>query len=455
MSKPNAEPQKTYRERIPVINRLNLEMREVIGKSGAAFALRVTGAGMGFVFNVILARMLGAQGAGIYYLALAITGIGALISTVGIPDALLRFVAAHATRGEWDKVADVYRQGVRISTGAAIACTALLVVIAPWLSESVFGDPALAGPLRIMVLAVLPMTLITLHGMALKSLKRVLTGTFLEGFGISLFSLPLLVVLARFMGVDGAVLAYVLAALVVFLVGVHFWRRATPHLKGLRGRFETRLLLVTSLPMLWIDAMDVVVQQSGILLLGVWASTGEVGIYGAVVRLVIVLTFVFSTVKSVVSPRFAELYARGDERAIGELARETSWLLVLFSLPIVVPLIIVPGWVLSLFGPGFTTGGATLAIFAVGHFMRTVLSPSSFLLMMTGYEKLLRNTVVACGALNVVLSVALIPTYGMVGAAASTSFTFALMGIIATVLVRWKLSILALPIPRWFYNRVD
>ncbi len=455
MSKPDSEPRKTYRERIPVINRLNLEMREVIGKSGAAFALRISGAGMGFVFNVILARMLGAQGAGIYYLALAITGIGALISTVGIPDALLRFIAAHATHGEWDKVAEVYRQGVRISTGAAIACTALLVVIAPWLSKSVFGDPALAVPLRIMALAVLPMTLITLHGMALKSLKRVLTGTFVEGFGISLISLPLLVVLGRFLGVDGAVLAYVLAALVVFLAGVHFWRRATPHLKGLRGSFETRLLLVTSLPMLWIEAMDVVVQQTGILLLGVWASTEDVGIYGAVGRLVIVMTFVFSTVKSVVSPRFAELYARGDEGAIGALARETSAFLILFAIPVLVPLLIVPGWVLSLFGPGFTAGSTALAIFAVGHFIRVILSPSSYLLMMTGHEKLLRNTVVACGVLNVALSIVLIPRYGMVGAAASTSFTFALMGVIATVLVRWKLSILALPIPRWFYNRVD
>jgi O-antigen/teichoic acid export membrane protein len=430
-------------------------MREVIGKSGAAFSLRVTGAGMGFIFNVVLARLLGAEGAGIYYLALAITGIGALISTVGIPDALLRFIAAHAAHGEWDKVAGVYRLGVKISTAAAVVCTALLIGVAPWLCESVFADPALTGPLRIMALAVLPMTLITLHGMALKSLKRVITGTVVEGFGISLISLPLLFALGRFMGVDGAVLAYVLAAFVMLLAGVHFWRRATPHLKGLPGSFKTRLLMVTSVPMLWIDAMDVAVQQSGILLLGVWASTEEVGIYGAVARLVIVMTFVFSTVKSVVSPRFAELYARDDQRAISVLARSTSMFLVLFALPVVVPLIVVPGWVLSLFGPGFAAGGAALAIFAVGHFIRVALSPSGYLLMMTGHEKLLRNTVVACGGLNVALSIILIPRYGMIGAASSTAFTFALMGVIATVLVRWKLSMLVLPIPSRFYNRAD
>ena len=430
-------------------------MKEVIGKSGAAFLLRVTGAGMGFVFSVILARLLGAQGSGIYYLAVTITGIGALISTVGIPDALLRFIAAHATHGEWDKVAEVYRRGVKISTAAAVGCTVILVGVAPWLSNNVFADPALAVPLRIMALGILPMTLITLHGMALKSLKRVLTGTLVEGFGISFIGLPLLIVFGRFLGVEGAALAYVLAAFVMFLAGVYFWRRATPHLKGLRGRFETRRLIVTSVPMLWIEAMDVAVQQTGLLLLGVWASTAEVGVYGAVGRLVIVMWFVFSTVKSVVSPRFAELHARGDERAIGALARDTSTFLVLFSLPVVVPLIVIPGRVLSLFGPSFTVGGTALAILAVGHFIKVILSPSGYLLMMSGYEKLLRNTVIMCGALNVVLSIVLIPRYGMVGAATSTAFSFALMGIISTVLVRWKLSILSLPIPKWFHDRAD
>jgi O-antigen/teichoic acid export membrane protein len=314
----------SFRDRLPFIDRLNLDMKEVIGQSGAAFVLRVSGAGMGFVFNVLLARLLGAEGSGVYYLALAITGIGALLSTIGIPDALLRFIAAHAVHGEWNEVAGVYRIGVTISAAAGVVCTVLLVGMAPWLSKSVFDDPSLTGPLRIMSLAVLPMTLITLHGMALKSLKRVITGTLVEGFGISFISLPLLFVFGSFLGVDGAALAYALAALAVFLAGIYFWRQATPHLKGVRGSFKTRLLVTTSLPMLWIDAMDVAVQQTGILLLGIWASTEEVGIYGAVGRLVIVMTFFFTTVKSVVSPRFAELYARGDEQAVAVLARDTS-----------------------------------------------------------------------------------------------------------------------------------
>ncbi len=439
--------------RLPLVSSISLDMMDVVGKSGSAFTLRVSGAGIGFILNVMLARLLGAEGAGIYYLALALTGIASLLSSVGIPDAVLRFIAAHAAYGEWSKVVGVYRLGVKICAAAAVVCTALLVGIAPWLSNNVFGDPALTVPLRIMALAVLPMTLITLHGMALKSLKRVITGTLVEGFGISLLGLPLVVVLARLMGVNGAALAYVLAAAVVFPAGIYFWRRATPQLKGLTGSFDTRLLMVTSVPMLWIESMDVAVQQTGILLLGVWGSAEEVGIYGAVGRLVNVMAFVFITVKSVVGPRFAELHARDNNQAISVLASDTSKFLVLFALPVLAPLIIAPGWVLGIFGSGFASGRTALAIFAAGQFVRVVLSPSNYLLMMTGYEKLLRNTVVVCGVLNVTFNVVLIPIYGMVGAAASTAFTYALMGVIATVLVHRKLSILVLPIPRWFYNR--
>ena len=44
-------------------------MRDVIQGSSKAFVLRVLGAGLSFGFNAMLARLLGAQGVGIYYLA--------------------------------------------------------------------------------------------------------------------------------------------------------------------------------------------------------------------------------------------------------------------------------------------------------------------------------------------------------------------------------------------------
>ena len=61
-------------------------------RGGQAFALRIVGAVLGFFFNIVLARVLGAQGAGIIYLALTITTIAAILGRIGKDVSLLRFI---------------------------------------------------------------------------------------------------------------------------------------------------------------------------------------------------------------------------------------------------------------------------------------------------------------------------------------------------------------------------
>ena len=59
----------------------------------AAFAAKVSGAVMGFLFSIMLARLLGPTGTGVYFLALTIVNIGATISRLGLDVAVLRFAA--------------------------------------------------------------------------------------------------------------------------------------------------------------------------------------------------------------------------------------------------------------------------------------------------------------------------------------------------------------------------
>ena len=114
------------------------------------------------------------------------------------------------------------------------------------------------------------------------------------------------------MGIDGAALAYVVAALVVFMLGVASGAgHAAP--QGLAWRIRDPQALITSVPMLWIDAMDVALHQTGILLLGVWASAEDVGIYGAVGRLVAVMTLVFIVTRASSVPD-SPSYTRGAKK---------------------------------------------------------------------------------------------------------------------------------------------
>ena len=115
---------------------------------------------------------MGAEGTGIFFLALAISTIGSVIGRVGLDNALLRFVSAHAGNEEWDHVLGVHILAIKICLVASGTVTLILTIFAPFISDIIFKNPDLSQPLRWMSLTILPMSILTLEGQSLKGLKK-------------------------------------------------------------------------------------------------------------------------------------------------------------------------------------------------------------------------------------------------------------------------------------------
>lgn len=421
--------------------RMDDHMTEVVLGATVAFSLKVLAFALGFGFNVLLARLLGAEGAGIYYLALNAVTVSMTVSVLGLDTALLRFVAANATMEDWVKVAGVYRKGIRIATGTSIVVTVLVIIFAPWIAQFVFSEPNLGQPLRLMALAIPPLTLIFLYAEAIKGLKRIRDSMLINGVGIPLVALPLLAILGRSLGVAGAVMAYVLSAVIVVLMGVLLWRRAVPAIRGLTGHFSTRLLICTGLPLFWLSLMNVLMRMTDTTMLGIWMDSTAVGVYGVAKRTAALTGFILVAVNSIVAPKFAALYAQGDHHALDALARHSARLMTVLAVLLLAPLIVFPNAVLEIFGRDFAGGATVLRILALGQFANVAAGSVGYLLLMSGHEKVQRNNVIFVTGLNALLNVILIPKYGMVGAAVATSTSLALKNLIAVFLVGRHLSI--------------
>jgi len=438
--------------RIQLLTQMDHHMKEVVRGAAVAFVLKVLGAGLGFGFNVLLARLLGAEGTGVYYLALTVTTIASVVGRMGLDNALLRFTAANAAQREWDKVAGVYRKGIWIAVGASSAAMLIVVSSASWIAQSIFSEPTLTAPLRLMAFGILPMSLLTLHAELLKGLKKIRDAMLVQGVGLPIISVPLLSLLGGSLGILGAAVAYVMSTVIVLLLGIGLWRRATPQLRGLRGIFDTRRLITTSLPLFWVASMNLVMSWTDTIMLGIWTDSESVGIYGVAMRTAMLTSFILVAVNSIVAPKFASLYVQGDHRALGNLARNATKLITFLSMPVLLLFVIAPTQVLEMFGPHFTAGATVLVILAVGQFVNVATGSVGYLLMMSGHEKLMRNNIITSAALNVVLNVMLIPKYGIIGAAIATAICIATMNIMSTVLVYWKLSIITLFVPRKFMS---
>ena len=171
----------------------------------SAVVLRLVAIGVQFGFNLLLARLVGAEGTGVYYLALGVTVIASLIGRVGLDDVLVRHTAVHAESEQWAHIAGLAGFALRVATWVAVSATAVIMVLAPWIAEQVLSEPDLTSPLRLMALSIVPFSLLSLHGSLLAALKLSGRAVLVQMTGVPLISFAFLPALAPAYGAGGAV----------------------------------------------------------------------------------------------------------------------------------------------------------------------------------------------------------------------------------------------------------
>jgi len=423
-------------------------LNEVLKKSSVAFVVKVAGTGAKFGYNVLLARMLGASGTGVYFLALTVATIASVAGRFGLDNALLRFVAANAAQEKWGAVADLHKKGMGITLVLSSVMAVLTFFAARPLALHVFSDAQLILPLKLMAASIVPFSLLKLYSELLRALKKIKEAVFIQDMALPLFSAPILLILGKAYGATGAAAAYTVSTLILLLLAIWLWKRATPELHGASGHFDTGLLLQTSRPLFWVAMLHIAMAWTDTLLLGIWLDNRAVGIYGIAMRVSVMISFVLVSVNSIIAPKFAALHADGAMRELGDLARRAARLMAGVTLPFFLLFLLFPKWVLAIFGDDFGAGATVLAILSVGQFVNVATGSVGYLLIMSGHEKLIRNNTIISAALNLVLNVLLIPRFGIVGAAIASATSLAALNLISAAMVYSSLSIMTLPVPR-------
>jgi len=424
-----------------VRDRIDVHMLEVINGAAVALVLKVLGAGLTFLFNLVLARMLGAEGAGLYFLALTVTTIATVFGRMGLDNALLRFTAANASVGDWPAVKGAYTKGMRLALIASSMSAIAMFVFASLLADKVFQKPELVIPMRWMSLAVVPMTFVMLHAQALKGLKRIRDSFIVFGVGVPAISLTALLLFGGSYGVKGAVWAYAFGAILTALSGVIIWHVVTPQLGKVSASFRTSELLKSSIPLFWVASLNMLINWTATFALGIWGTGEDVGIFSMASRTAMLTSLILTSVNSISAPKFAELYKKKDMVALGSTARSTAKLMTLIASPLLLLFLIAPQWVMGMFGDEFQKGGILLSILTIGQFVNVATGSVGYLLMMSGNEKLMRNNVAFVAVLSVVLNAALVPLYGAFGAVIATAVCLASQNLIAMYMVNSRLGI--------------
>jgi O-antigen/teichoic acid export membrane protein len=176
-----------------------------------------------------------------------------------------------------------------------------------------------------------------------------------------------------------------------------FWRFTAP--RGLTGVFQVTIL--------WV----------GTLLVGSLIDTAHASVYTAATRYLVAGSVVNYAIITAIAPKLSELLSAGERsRARDVYQVSTCWLMTL-AWPMYLTLAVFAPLLLRVFKPEYVSGASSLEILGVTMLVATGIGPVDVVLLMGGRSFWNLFNVVIALALNLGLSLLLVPRIGIAGAA--------------------------------------
>jgi len=359
-----------------------------------------------FGLHLLLARLLGPAEYGTFTYVTAWLAVLALIAQLGLATTTLRFVSSYRATEQWGLLRGYLRTAPRAIALASIGSGVVAFAASRLLGSDTSSSTAVAftaGLLSLPATALLNNSSSTLR--AFKAISR--------------SQAPIAIGQPLLFGV--AVTAYaaisttpVTAIHVLFAYAGSMWCILSVSWLLLRAVPEWRRVAA---PLLIVGLLQVIRMRSDSILLGGLASVADVGLYNAANRLASLAVFGLTAVAAWVPPHISEAYAHGDRSRMQHLATVAARATAGFMVPVAIILFAFGPWFLRLFGPDFAAASVALRILVLGQLLNAATGPVGYFLTLTGHQSRVAWVEGASALVNFVLNVALIPPFGIVGAA--------------------------------------
>jgi len=390
--------------------------------SAIAFIIRLVSAAIAFISQVLLARWMGVFEYGIFVLVWTTMVIAGNVSCLGFHTTVIRFIPEYREKGMLAELRGVLvasRLFVLVASTTIAVIGALGVLLLSSYLESYYVVPFVLGFVCLPMIAFSDL----LQGVSRAYAWAVfsLSPTYLVRPVLILVFMALALALGYPADAKTALIAAILAT----------WATTIWQLASTTGRmsrslppgassFRFREWMVVSLPIFLVEGFFFLLTNADVLMVGFFMQPDDVAVYFATVKTLALVHFVYFSVKAGVAQRYAA-YAHSSPEKLAAFARETVAWTFWPSLAMGIIVLALGELMLMLFGPDFVAGYPLLFLLVGAVVMRSTVGPCESLLTMTGNQNISAIIYALTLALNVVLSVILIPAVGLWGAAIATA----------------------------------
>ncbi|WP_462170280.1 MATE family efflux transporter [Pseudoalteromonas xiamenensis] len=363
---------------------------------------------VGFVVVAAITRYFGAESAGRYFWLLAFASLVVVFLRFGRDTGLIKKLAGTETLEERNQIIMKAIGWVLLSSVVYIAGAGLVLftlgefVVLDFTLACIFLPPLMAiGSLLGFILQVEKKTSWQQFYL---DVPRLAAGGSAVGVGLWLSDTSLYYSVLLF-----SLLATLVSALHIKRLG---YLRGKININVLgEARYYSQFLLISVTALLMVEGAVIF---TGFF--GTSEQVAELAVSSRIVRVIILILLAFN---AVYTPEFAKLHKQGKQQQLVnafQSARNKSSALALFG---GVGLAIVGKPLLSLFGEAFTDSYYTFVVLLAAQVIKVMVGSTGQLLMMTGYQAIQQRTLMISIVIMLVLSWALIPSLGSLGASIS------------------------------------
>jgi O-antigen/teichoic acid export membrane protein len=388
-----------------------------------------TGSLIALVLAAMVGRSLGPDGAGTYFVAVAVFMIVSNMAELGADTGLVKFVAAARATGQPERIGPLVRIAVKPVVALALGLV-LVVAVAAGLGLTVLdglGGPVLVGGAALAVASSLNAVVVAVS----RGYGDVVTYPLAINIALPAMRVAAVAaVLAAGGQVEAVVLAWmapVVAVLIALVVVARTYvaesrrdaaGRQVGDVPALRREFWS-----FSAARAVAAAVEVLLEWVDVVLVAWLTSPTEAGIYAVVTRCARASEVLAQAMRIAVGPQAAAALARGAVAEASRIYSLTTAAMIWMGWPFFAALIVYADSVLSIFGPGFDEGVTSLRILSVAMAIALTAGTVQTIVLMGGRSSWQLADKSIALAVNVALNLALVPAMGIEGAAIAWAVT--------------------------------
>ncbi len=410
------------------------------GGGGTALTLLLT-RGLGLISGWVIARFYGASVLGVIATVNLIITIVSIFANMGIKEAMLRFIPEYREKYNFRSSLQVYKKGLQLLLSVAAIGIVVVMILMP-IQAKKWNEEHLLPLYLISCLFILPNLLMEMNNFSLRAIFKIKQANYSLSIRV-VFRVTTLIIITVFFYTKLAPVYIHLATILVgaiipfFFLYKHFFSKVDKLEKV--TPINNKTLITVSFPMLLTYSSFAINNFADIYMIKHFGlGNAQVGIYRQCFKLAQLASIIMVALNTTVQPKLSQLFHNNNHNELKRIARKSSKMMVLFSIPLFLLLTFGAKYVLMIYGKEFVVGTWVLIIMTIGQIVNTVCGPVAQLMNVTGHQNALKNIVISAAIINVVMNLFLIPIYGIIGAAVASMASMVIWNIFGSIYIKRK-----------------